>query len=316
MMRYARAEPGLRRAGRADDVTELARAVATAFANLKPPDQEILRLAAWEQLSSSEGAAVLQCSVPAYRMRLHRARIRLAVASGARELLRPQPHDPPAPAPAPARSLGRENPSLPARSWSCDRSDGSGLFGPDPARSAPGRRSPGSRRRRRPTLSTQTRRRASPASSPRHAPVRWPRRPPGGRRSGTGNPPRAGPLRGHRARGLGGRRRGHHTAVGFTVGGSTAGSGHQRAGADQPGAFPCTDMTSPTDDLTPARPSGPRHRAASPRNAHWLRELLIVVVVAVASPCSCASSSCRPSPSRRARWSPPWTSATGLWSTN
>ena len=66
-----------------DDVTELARAVAIAFAELKPRDQEILRLAAWEQLSSSEGAAVLQCSVPAYRMRLHRARIRLAVASGA-----------------------------------------------------------------------------------------------------------------------------------------------------------------------------------------------------------------------------------------
>jgi RNA polymerase sigma factor (sigma-70 family) len=98
------------------DVTELARAVATSFAHLKPRDQEILRLAAWEQLSSSEGAAVLQCSVPAYRMRLHRARIRLAVASGAREQLRARPHDPPTPvaaAAAPARSLGRENPKLP-----------------------------------------------------------------------------------------------------------------------------------------------------------------------------------------------------------
>jgi RNA polymerase sigma factor (sigma-70 family) len=91
-----------------DDVTELARAVATAFADLKPRDQEILRLAAWEQLSSSEGAAVLQCSVPAYRMRLHRARIRLAVASGAREHLRPEPHDPPALAVARARVLARE----------------------------------------------------------------------------------------------------------------------------------------------------------------------------------------------------------------
>jgi len=96
-----------------EDVTELARAVATAFAHLKPRDQEILRLAAWEQLSSSEGAAVLQCSVPAYRMRLHRARIRLAVASGAREHLRAHPHDPPTSAAAPARSLSRENPKLP-----------------------------------------------------------------------------------------------------------------------------------------------------------------------------------------------------------
>ena len=96
----------------ADDVTELAHAVASAFANLKPRDQEILRLAAWEQLSSSEGAAVLRCSVPAYRMRLHRARVRLAVASGAREHLRPQPHDPPAPAPARVRVLSREHASL------------------------------------------------------------------------------------------------------------------------------------------------------------------------------------------------------------
>ena len=94
----------------ADDVTELARAVATAFAHLKPRDQEILRLAAWEQLSSSEGAAVLQCSVAAYRMRLHRARVRLAVASGAREHLRTRPHDPPSL--APARSITRERPNL------------------------------------------------------------------------------------------------------------------------------------------------------------------------------------------------------------
>jgi RNA polymerase sigma factor (sigma-70 family) len=95
-----------------DDVTELARAVAIAFAGLKPRDQEILRLAAWEQISSSEGAAVLQCSVPAYRMRLHRARIRLAVASGAREHLRPQSQALRAPVPARARALAREHPSV------------------------------------------------------------------------------------------------------------------------------------------------------------------------------------------------------------
>jgi RNA polymerase sigma-70 factor (ECF subfamily) len=111
-------EGGIRAApeNQSDNVTELARAVALAFVNLKQRDQEILRLAAWEQLSSSEGAAVLRCSVPAYRMRLHRARIRLAVASGAREHLRPQPQLPPVPVPAPApargRALAREHPSL------------------------------------------------------------------------------------------------------------------------------------------------------------------------------------------------------------
>jgi RNA polymerase sigma-70 factor (ECF subfamily) len=91
-----------------EELTELARTVAVAFANLKPRDQEILRLAAWDQLSSTEGAAVLQCSVPAYRMRLHRARIRLAVASGARDHQRPQPHIPPTPGPAVSRTFTRE----------------------------------------------------------------------------------------------------------------------------------------------------------------------------------------------------------------
>jgi RNA polymerase sigma-70 factor (ECF subfamily) len=64
---------------------DLSHAVAVAFGALKPRDQEILRLAAWEQLSTVEGAAVLQCSVSAYRMRLHRARVRLAAKAGARE---------------------------------------------------------------------------------------------------------------------------------------------------------------------------------------------------------------------------------------
>ena len=100
------------REDQASEVTELARAVAIAFGSLNERDQEILRLAAWEQLSSSQGAAVLRCSVPAYRMRLHRARLRLAVASGAREHLRPQPHDPPTAAPVRARAFTREHPSL------------------------------------------------------------------------------------------------------------------------------------------------------------------------------------------------------------
>jgi RNA polymerase sigma-70 factor (ECF subfamily) len=57
--------------GNDTDASDLLRAVARAFDTLKHREQEILRLAAWEQLSTAEGAAVLGCSVPAYRMRLH-----------------------------------------------------------------------------------------------------------------------------------------------------------------------------------------------------------------------------------------------------
>ncbi len=44
---------------------------------LRPDDQEILRLAAWEELSHDEIAAVLGISVNAVGIRLHRARNRL-----------------------------------------------------------------------------------------------------------------------------------------------------------------------------------------------------------------------------------------------
>ena len=45
---------------------------------LRPDDQEILRLAAWEDLSPTEIAAVLDLTPEAARVRLHRARQRLA----------------------------------------------------------------------------------------------------------------------------------------------------------------------------------------------------------------------------------------------
>lgn len=61
----------------ADASIEERTAVAAAFAQLSPTDRELLRLAAWEQVSSVEGAAILGCSAPAYRVRLHRARQRL-----------------------------------------------------------------------------------------------------------------------------------------------------------------------------------------------------------------------------------------------
>lgn len=50
-------------------------------------DREVVRLSAWEQLGAADAAAVLGCSVAAYKVRLHRARRRLELllaASGTR----------------------------------------------------------------------------------------------------------------------------------------------------------------------------------------------------------------------------------------
>jgi RNA polymerase sigma factor (sigma-70 family) len=47
--------------------------VGRAFSQLTASEQEVLRLAAWEELSSMDGAQVLGCTVAAYRVRLHRA---------------------------------------------------------------------------------------------------------------------------------------------------------------------------------------------------------------------------------------------------
>jgi RNA polymerase sigma-70 factor (ECF subfamily) len=54
------------------------RTVLSALASLSEGDQEILRLAAWEDLSHAEIGAVLDCSENAAAIRLHRARRRLA----------------------------------------------------------------------------------------------------------------------------------------------------------------------------------------------------------------------------------------------
>lgn len=53
-------------------------AVTEALARLRPPDQEILRLLAWEGLSHEEIAVALGIGRGAVRVRLHRARARLA----------------------------------------------------------------------------------------------------------------------------------------------------------------------------------------------------------------------------------------------
>jgi RNA polymerase sigma-70 factor (ECF subfamily) len=55
-------------------------AAAAAFARLRTTDRELLALVAWEGLDTREVARVIGCSENAARIRLHRARRRLASA--------------------------------------------------------------------------------------------------------------------------------------------------------------------------------------------------------------------------------------------
>jgi len=52
--------------------------VLAALRKLRPEEQEVLRLAAWEGLTNAELAVALDCSENAATIRLHRARKRLA----------------------------------------------------------------------------------------------------------------------------------------------------------------------------------------------------------------------------------------------
>ena len=66
-----------------------AREVLAALAELPPKEREALQLCAWEGLSPAEGARVVGCTAAAFRVRLHRARRRLAAtldATPARDL--------------------------------------------------------------------------------------------------------------------------------------------------------------------------------------------------------------------------------------
>jgi RNA polymerase sigma-70 factor (ECF subfamily) len=65
--------------------------LAAAFAALSDADQEILRLVAWEGLSSREAARALECSPLACRVRYHRAKSRLASRLAADASFRPEP---------------------------------------------------------------------------------------------------------------------------------------------------------------------------------------------------------------------------------
>jgi RNA polymerase sigma factor (sigma-70 family) len=66
-------------------------ALRAAFASLAGSDRELLSLVAWEGLDPGELAAVFGCSRNAVRIRLHRARSRLAAALADRQRTAPAP---------------------------------------------------------------------------------------------------------------------------------------------------------------------------------------------------------------------------------
>ncbi|GIF25937.1 RNA polymerase sigma-70 factor (ECF subfamily) [Actinoplanes tereljensis] len=70
----------------ADGVAERS-AVLTALAGLSENDRETLTLIAWDGLSPRAAARVVNCSTPAFLVRLHRARNRLARAVAAADEL-------------------------------------------------------------------------------------------------------------------------------------------------------------------------------------------------------------------------------------
>ena len=87
-LRAARREPahGVPAATAADPTAETyelrthARDVLAALAELPPKEREALQLIAWEGLSPADAARAAGCAAPAFRVRLHRARRRLAAA--------------------------------------------------------------------------------------------------------------------------------------------------------------------------------------------------------------------------------------------
>jgi RNA polymerase sigma factor (sigma-70 family) len=61
-------------------VTPVDERLLDALRRLRRRDREVLMLLAWEGLTPAEAAQVLDCSPVAFRIRLHRARKRLAIA--------------------------------------------------------------------------------------------------------------------------------------------------------------------------------------------------------------------------------------------
>ena len=80
-------------AAHAEPDSELAELLA-ALRSLSDRDREALQLAAWEGLSAPQAARVLGCSPTAYRLRLHRARRKLAARLDRAGDVRPEPFRP------------------------------------------------------------------------------------------------------------------------------------------------------------------------------------------------------------------------------
>jgi hypothetical protein len=70
-----------------------------AFSALHARDQEILRLAIWEDLAPAEGALVLGCTAGTFKVRAHRARQRLLRQLERDGVLMPDAHPPETPSP-------------------------------------------------------------------------------------------------------------------------------------------------------------------------------------------------------------------------
>jgi RNA polymerase sigma-70 factor (ECF subfamily) len=82
---------------RADPAAVRDPALRTAFARLSERDRELLALVAWEGLTLAETAGALGCSPLACRVRLHRAKRRLAQRLDEAEELSSRPHPTPHP---------------------------------------------------------------------------------------------------------------------------------------------------------------------------------------------------------------------------
>lgn len=63
-----------------NDPIDVTAGVRQAFDSLPEMDREALRLSEWEQLTPAEAGLVLGCSAATFRVRVHRARRRLAAA--------------------------------------------------------------------------------------------------------------------------------------------------------------------------------------------------------------------------------------------
>ena len=81
-------------------------AVLAGLAALRPDDQEALRLIEWDQLDVAAAAQAMGCSAATFRVRLHRARRRLARAVV--QAAEPGGSDPGAVTPPPAYPPGTE----------------------------------------------------------------------------------------------------------------------------------------------------------------------------------------------------------------